>query len=297
VTIAPTLDGVSSVDVVHTGKNLLPNKTYQRNPNILRLGTDTLDGRLSLKASTYTLSITSDVAIGTMTYTIGGTSTNIQFTSSGTRYYGSFTISADTDDFFVHVYRAGGLTAENVSDFMLEVGSSVSDYAPYVTPTTHTAQLGRTIYGGTADIVKGEGTSSYDKVDLGTLTWQYDSANTRFFTVGLTGVIKRGTSGWITDLEIDSPYTVASGTANDKTVSEYASTGYVYIKDTDYTDPTTFKASLSGKYLVYPLATSTDFTFDGQEVNTRLGVNNFWSDSGDTEVTYRADIDLLLGGN
>ena len=40
-----------------------------------------------------------------------------------------------------------------------------------------------------------------------------------------------------------------------------------------------------------------DFTFDGQEIPTRLGYNAFWSDEGDTEVTYRADIDLLLGGN
>jgi hypothetical protein len=39
-----------------------------------------------------------------------------------------------------------------------------------------------------------------------------------------------------------------------------------------------------------------DFTFDGQEINTRLGYNAFWSDSGDTEVTYRADINLALGG-
>ena len=37
-----------------------------------------------------------------------------------------------------------------------------------------------------------------------------------------------------------------------------------------------------------------DFTFTGQEVPTRLGYNAFWSDSGDTEVTYRRDIDLAL---
>ena len=37
-----------------------------------------------------------------------------------------------------------------------------------------------------------------------------------------------------------------------------------------------------------------DFTFDGQEVPTRLGYNAFWSDEGDTEVTYRADINLAL---
>lgn len=158
VTIAPTLDGVSSVDVVQMGKNLLPNKTYQRTANILRLGTDSLDGRLSLKAGTYTLSITSDVAIGSLTYTIGETSTNITFTSSGTRYYGSFTLSADTDDIFLHVYKSGGITSENVSDIMLEVGNTVSTYEAYTAPITHTASLSRTIYGGSVDVVNGTGT-------------------------------------------------------------------------------------------------------------------------------------------
>ncbi len=36
------------------------------------------------------------------------------------------------------------------------------------------------------------------------------------------------------------------------------------------------------------------FTFTGQEIPTRLGYNSFWSDEGDTEVTYRRDIDLAL---
>ena len=40
---------------------------------------------------------------------------------------------------------------------MLEVGSTATTYEPYETPTQYTASLGRTIYGGTADIVTGEG--------------------------------------------------------------------------------------------------------------------------------------------
>ena len=39
---------------------------------------------------------------------------------------------------------------------------------------------------------------------------------------------------------------------------------------------------------------ATDFTFTGQEINSYLGVNNLYTDSGDTDVEYRADIDLLL---
>ena len=43
-----------------------------------------------------------------------------------------------------------------------------------------------------------------------------------------------------------------------------------------------------------------DFTFDGQEVPTRLGYNAFWSDSGDSEVTYYIQIPIeekyIIGG-
>ena len=39
------------------------------------------------------------------------------------------------------------------------------------------------------------------------------------------------------------------------------------------------------------------YTFTPISVDTKLGVNNFWADAGDSSITYRADIDLLLGGN
>ena len=43
------------------------------------------------------------------------------------------------------------------------------------------------------------------------------------------------------------------------------------------------------------LSTSTDFTFEGQKINSRYGVNNFWNNAGgDTMAVYRRDIDLAL---
>ena len=55
------------------------------------------------------------------------------------------------------------------------------------------------------------------------------------------------------------------------------------------------KASENGEIVFYLKdMLQTDFTFTGQEINTRLGNNTFWSEQGDTEVTYRRDIDLAL---
>ena len=81
---------------------------------------------------------------------------------------------------------------------------------------------------------------------------------------------------------------------------EYGSTAHDYEP---YTAPTQYTASLGrtihGGQVDIVNGTGTDengddFTFTGQEINTRLGYNAFWSEQGDTEVTYRADISLAL---
>ena len=83
---------------------------------------------------------------------------------------------------------------------------------------------------------------------------------------------------------------------------EIGSTAHAYEP---YTTPTQYTASLGRTIyggevdIVNGVGTDengNDFTFDGQEIPTRLGYNAFWSDDGDTEVTYRADINLALGG-
>ena len=46
--------------------------------------------------------------------------------------------------------------------------------------------------------------------------------------------------------------------------------------------------------LAYPLATPEVYQVDPEIVKTLLGVNNIYADTGDVEVTYRADIDLYI---
>ena len=129
-------------------KNLLPNKTYQRQAGNLRLGTDSLDGRLSLKSGTYTLSFDCDVAVGGVYYVLdGGSAVNLNATTSGTKVSGSFTLSNDTNDIFFYVYRSAGITDENVSNLMLESNSSASDYVPHFEPFTFTPISMETVEG------------------------------------------------------------------------------------------------------------------------------------------------------
>ena len=106
--------------------------------------------------------------------------------------------------YVIGFYNSGAIgTTGTLENIMCEWGNSASGTSePYTTPTTHTVNLGRTIYGGSVDVVNGTGTDE----------------------------------------------------------------------------------------------NGNDFTFTPITAETALGVNNFWADEGDSQVTYRRDIDLALGG-
>ena len=46
--------------------------------------------------------------------------------------------------------------------------------------------------------------------------------------------------------------------------------------------------------IAYPLATPIEIQLTPQEVNSLLGANNIFADTGDTEVEYRADTKLYI---
>ena len=214
VTIPPTLSGVSLVSETRSIGNFAelsnddnPNKnafTYTTlTPAKIEWEKTLSGGRFIVrfvvyipKAGSYTFSeknntgglyIYSDELWGTAVASNKATPYTHTFSTAGT--------------YVIGIYNGGAIgTTGTLEEIACSYGSTATAYEPYETPTTYTASLGRTIYGGTADIVNGTGTDE----------------------------------------------------------------------------------------------NGNDFTFDGQDVNTRLGYNAFWSDEGDTEVTYRADISLAL---
>jgi len=66
-------------------------------------------------------------------------------------------------------------------------------------------------------------------------------------------------------------------------------------------DPSIISNTLMNAYLsahpitaVYPLATPITVQLTPSQLSTLLGTNNIWADTGDTEVTYRADTKLYI---
>ena len=103
----------------------------------------------------------------------------------------------------------------------------------------------------------------YGVVDLGSLTWTYDSTYHRFNTV----IISAKTAGTARVEPIAcakyTPIRDRRGVANVPDKSIYRGTDHdLSVHDSAYTDAAAFKAAMSGVYLVYELATPITETAD-----------------------------------
>lgn len=162
---------------------------------------------------------------------------------------------------------------------------------PDIIPISWQSTAG-TVYGGTVDVVTGELTVDRASVDLGTLTnsgdtgWKYiTNDGTPYFCVYLTGK-KPGLNMLCS--AYGTSQTTGTGSLADKKIGASSNDTRVYLRDSAYTDLNTFISAMSGVQLVYELATPPTIQLTPQEIRTLLGTNNIWSDTGDTEVTYRA---------
>ena len=91
--------------------------------------------------------------------------------------------------------------------------------------------------------------------------------------------------------------TVITGTPNlvDKSITNFATSNLVLVRDDSYTDPAVFKTAMSGVQLVYELATPISIQLTPTEVDTLRGDNVIWADCGDiTNCEYRADLKMYI---
>lgn len=201
VTLGASLTGVSSVDVVHCGKNLWKwgDVTANRYKEVY----------VSIPMGTYTISVETLTSDASPSYC-----QLVWTTTAGTQYSpldystkkATITLNADATKitfYSAEDYSSSGGHIATFENIQLETGNQATTYAPY-SAETNTVSLGRTIYGGSVDVIAGTGTD--------------ENGNDFTFT---------------------------------------------------------------------PITPTPE---------TKLGVNNFWADEGDSSVTYRRDIDLALGG-
>jgi hypothetical protein len=175
-------------------------------------------------------------------------------------------------------YMSTGASSITAVKGQIEFGGAATEYEPFIShnyPLDSTLTLrgvpkldsnNKLYYDG--DVYKPDGTVTrkYGIIDLGSLTWVYSSANARFYTdPNPTGVKPSVNTSTAANVICGRYQTVSWDAINaaaqpDKTIAVRADNSRLSIRDTAYTDATTFTNALSGVYLVYELATPTTET-------------------------------------
>lgn len=223
-----------------------------------------------------------------------------------TTYVSPFSFTTPSNAKYITIVIGSVVNGEGTAkNIQLELGSTATDYEPYQGNTYSvdwTSEAG-TVYGGTIDVVSGELVVDRAIVDLGTLNWNYrmGSGVGDYFYSELQGIKFAGKFTDVIYPIISSYYKTTQRSSYfadkcmcvDGVVSQSLPT-QVQIKDSSYTDPTTFKAAMSGVQLVYELATPITYHLTPTEVQSIFGQNHVWADTGDCEVEYRADTKLYI---
>lgn len=286
VALPASLDGYSSVVVSQAGTS------YGTFTNGYGIGLDGLPQATASRVATLTpISINPDITYKVYSATnqkfIIGVLNNgtfvrrVAYISSGS----NIDTSGGTD-LYVCMYNAQNnkVTVEADKPIVFESTETI---------TTHTASLGRTIYGGTVDIVSGEGSETYARIKISDLTWtKQTSGNINYFISDVSGMDATNSKDLVCDV-LTYCGAVPVALMPDKSIAQYSWSNKttVRIRDEALSDATELVNTYGNGYIAYPIATPEPFIFTGQEINSRLGNNTMWSD-GDMSVVYRKDPDI-----
>ena len=191
---------------------------------------------------------------------------------------------------------------ETFYPWIYDINADTSSYEPYQGSSV-TIDLDGTRYGGVLDVLTGEMKVTKGIVDLGTLSWSKTNLATidvgYYFNCKVSG--KKQTTDTICSNYRTAHYTSIAelvqkeGSSVDKVSINAGADGGFRIIDSAYSDAATFKTAMSGVQLVYTLNTPLTVQLSpSQLMQTLLGQNNIWADTGDVAVEYRADTKLYI---
>lgn len=240
-------------------------KYNSANATFLKAGTYTLSFRQSVRAyiqgfaeeSTASQVVLQDI----MSFP---TATTMNFTWSGkcAEVYDltkiAFTLSRD-------IYLTVCFQSDHAGTLpQIEIGTEATDYAPYVAPIEYDLTMPYLKSAGSVQDESKAGGSKVGSKDLSTVSWAYTSEGGYFYTDGDVSYIKKAASASVAfNGLVTRKYKIApqDDQSNLTLIEQYSNaTARLVIRDSDYTDPTTFKTSLSGNILNYEKAQYSDFS-------------------------------------
>ena len=195
----------------------------------------------------------------------------------------SVLLQINADEYFIR-FRTASQTTTYANDISINYPSTDTTYHAHQ-GTTHTITLPETIYGGELECVGGSGKKTFEKANMEDISWTYFSASNLFYVENY-GNKDNG------EILCEMYQTTNLGYRNmpDKSITTnkdmFGTRSVIIIKDTSITSVQDFITAVTGKKIVYELATPTTFTTTPESIPTLSGVNNIYADSGDVEVTY-----------
>jgi len=197
--------------------------------------------------------------------------------------------SAKGDIFKISLLILSSAYSDATVKLMIELGSTATAYERY-NATTETVQFGQTVYGGTWKASEGKVVDGYKKKTLSELEWVYQPEQNRFYSLSIQDEIVYPATIYIaSDSYCDKLKVVARNDLAEKTIC-VSTGGQVFIMDTDFTTTEALIQNLGSAEFIYPLATPIEISVDAVNLTAQDGVNNIFSNTGDTSVTYGAKI-------
>ena len=294
-TIPARLDPVPSIHVKRTGKNIIDNKSSawengtinSSGDNASGSGTRTID-YYSVKGGA-TITISGIVAPSTTSdFRIFYYDNNKDFISY--RNYSASYILPDN----VRYIRIRNVSVSDISSLQIEYGSSATSYEEFITPVTYEASLGRSIYGGSANLITGEGKVNVNRVQIKDLSWTYYTSGTNpIFYAGNVTNMKTYARGEMPNIAIGG-YTkrtahsrsYLSSNMADMECSAIENAQTITFRNDSYTSREAMLEAIGDEYIVYETTTEESFTFDPITIKTMEGNNDFWVNEGDSGIEY-----------
>ena len=187
----------------------------------------------------------------------------------------------------------------NVKNMQIEVGSTATEYEPYkgrTIPISWQTEAG-TVYGGKLDVLSGVMTIDRKLVTFnGTEAWSVYTTGYNAYRIIIPDAKIDGVPAkqLRSNMFVGAPKRGGS-VGYMQTYTSPSDSIYVFLPS-DITDRAEWLAWLADNnvQLLYPLATPITIQLTPHEVNSLLGVNNIFADTGDTSIEYFSQVDKDL---
>ena len=252
----------------------------------------------TLPSGDYTISgMDSGSSANTYQIVIYKNGSTIQYYRTATTYTFSV-VSTDAILIRFFVYNGQGDFGGKILPLQLNKGANANQYNPYGTTPIELNGIGTY-----SDYIYKNGGKWYlhkaiGKVDMGTLSWnRYQFSEVYAFYCSVANKYSYGSVAGLCEVYPVVQTPTSAGYLQNKTMDTQSYETYIYVRDDSYTDARTFKTSLNGVLLYYPLQTPTNTEItDTTLINQLNNIEKAYSYNGTTNILQVSnDNGFMLG--